>query len=189
MNLFNSEDKLKNYTTIPDIIDDYFSVRLAHYGLRKDYLIDNAEKELIVLSNKSRYVTELLDGTIDLRKKKKTEINEILVDKGYNIIENDEDYKYLVKMPMDSVSEENIEKINKDHHNKLDELNRIKTTTIQQMWLSELELLEQEYLIYQVERERALMGDKKTDKKKSVVKVTGNVKKIKKVKCSVLEIV
>ena len=188
MNLFNSEDKLKKYTTIPDIIDDYFSVRLAHYGLRKDYLIDNLEKELIVLSNKSRYVKELLDGTIDLRKKKKTEINEMLYDKGYNIIENDDDYKYLVKMPMDSVSEENIEKINMEYHNKLDELNRIKATTIQQMWLSELELLEQEYVIYQVERERALMGDKKGDKKK-LVKVTGNIKKIKKVKGFVLEIV
>ena len=186
MNLFNSEDKLKKYTTIPDIIDDYFSVRLSHYGLRKDYLIDNLEKELIVLSNKSRYVKELLNGTIDLRKKKKTEINEMLYGKGYNIIENDDDYKYLVKMPMDSVSEENIEKINKEYHNKLDELNRIKTTTIQQMWLSELELLEQEYLIYQGEREHALMGDKKTDKKKSVVSVRTVKKVIKKVKTCVL---
>jgi len=192
MNLFNSEDKLKKYTSVSDIIDDYFGVRLSHYGLRKEYLIDNLEKELIVLSNKSRYVKELLDGTIDLRKKKKNEINEMLLGKGYNIIENDEDYKYLVKMPMDSVSEENIDKINKEHHNKLDELNRIKATTIQQMWLSELEILEQEYVTYQVERERALMGDKKTDKKtdkKKLVKVTGNIKNIKKVKGFVLEIV
>ena len=50
------------------------------------------------------------------------------------------------------------------------------------MWLSELETLEQEYIVYQVEREKALMGDKK----KSVVKVTGNVKKIKKGKFTVL---
>ena len=54
MNLFNSEDKLKKYGSVSDIIDDFYGVRLEYYGMRKAYLIDVLEKELIVLSNKAR---------------------------------------------------------------------------------------------------------------------------------------
>jgi DNA topoisomerase-2 len=172
MHLFDAEDKLKKYDSVEEIIDDYFVTRLKLYCDRKAYLIDALEKELVVLSNKARYIQELLDGTIDLRKKKKTEIVEMLLSKGYDVIEEDNDYKYLIKMPMDSVSEENVEKLNREHKDKSDELQRIKETSEQQMWLSELEHLEQAYSKYKDER---LQGSE--DKKKKVQMKAGSVKK------------
>jgi len=42
-----------------------------------------------------------------------------------------------------------VEKMLKEHKEKQDELERIKSTTIEQMWLSELEILENEYKEYQ----------------------------------------
>jgi DNA topoisomerase-2 len=173
MHLFDAEDKLKKYDSVEEIIDDYFVTRLKLYCDRKAYLIDALEKELVVLSNKARYVQELLDDTIDLRKKKKTEIVEMLLSKGYDVIEEDNDYKYLIKMPMDSVSEENVEKLNREHKDKSDELQRIKETSEQQMWLSELEHLEQAYSKYKDER---LQGSE--DKKKKVQMKVGSVKKV-----------
>jgi hypothetical protein len=71
-----------------------------------------------------------LEGTIDLRKKKKEQVLEMLESKGYDIIDNDGDYKYLTKMPMDSVTEENVEKLLTEKGNKDVELNVIKSTTI-----------------------------------------------------------
>ena len=130
------------------------------------------EKELIILSNKARYIQELLDDTIDLRKKKKTEIIDILVSKGYNIIDEDGEFKYLVRMPMDSVSEENVEKLNGEHKDKSDELQRIKETTEQQMWLVELEQLEQEYGRFKAERNQG------SDKKKVQLKSGSVTKKV-----------
>ena len=62
MNLFNSEDKLTKYSTVSEIIDDFYGVRLVYYGTRKAYLIDVLEKELVVLSNKVRYIQEVLSG-------------------------------------------------------------------------------------------------------------------------------
>ena len=163
MNLFNSEDKLKKYNSVSDIIDDFCSVRLEYYGTRKAHLIDVLEKELIVLSNKAKYIQEVLNGTIDLRKKKKDEIIQMLQTKGYQKIvsENnvvDEEYKYLVKMPMDSVSEENVEKLLNEYDRKQVELAEIKATTCQQMWLRELDALEQEYGNYRTERDIAING-------------------------------
>ena len=173
MNLFDSEDKLKKYNSVSEIIDDFFNVRLEYYGLRKAYLIDVLERELIVLSNKAKYIQEVLNGTVDLRKKKKDEIIKMLETKGYQKIVNennvvDEDYKYLVRMPMDSVSEENVEKLNNEHKNKTQELAEIKAMTCQQMWLRELDALEQEYVNYRSDRDIAIngLGTKKVVNKK-----------------------
>ena len=178
MNLFNSEDKLKKYESVEEIIDDYYQIRLEYYEDRKDYLIDALEKQIMILSNKAKYIKEVLDGTIDLRKKKKQEIIDMLVDKEYDTVDDDEEFLYLVRMPMDSVSEENVEKLMKEHHEKLDELERIKATTIEQMWLSELEILENEYQEYQKEREQAQIGEIKVSKKKTITKVAGGAKKV-----------
>jgi DNA topoisomerase-2 len=174
MHLFDADDKLKKYDNVEEIIDDYFITRLKLYSVRKAYLIDTLEKELVVLENKARYIQELLDGTIDLRKKKKEEIINMLITKSYTVIDDDSDFKYLIKMPMDSVSEENVDKLNKEHKNKSDELQRIKDMSEQQMWLKELEILEQEYLKYKTERNKT---NEVVEKKKVVVK-TGSAKKM-----------
>jgi DNA topoisomerase-2 len=118
MNLFNFEDKLRKYESVEEIIDDYYHVRLDFYEDRKKNMIDTLEKEIVILSNKAKYIQELLDGTIDLRKKKNTDIIQMLQEKEYAKID-DEDYKYLIKMPMDSVSEENVHKIMKEIHTEL----------------------------------------------------------------------
>ena len=82
-------------------------------------------------------------------------------------------------MPMDSVSEENVEKLVNEHEAKLDELERIKSTTIEQMWLSELDILENEYREYQKDRAQAHLGETKALKKpKTITKVAGGAKKV-----------
>lgn len=178
MNLFNHEDKLTKYGSVSEIIDDYYGVRLEHYDDRKEYMINEIEKCIKVLSNKSRYIKELLNDTIDLRKKKKDEIVNMLVCKNYEEIDGDNEFKYLVKMPMDSVSEENVNKVMNELGEKTEELERIKETTIEQMWLYELEMLETEYIEYLKERSAAAMGESKP----KVVNKTGVKRIVKLVK-------
>jgi DNA topoisomerase-2 len=146
MHLFDANDKLKKYDRVQDIIDDYFVTRLELYQKRKDYMVDALSKELLVLSNKSRYISELLVGTIDFRNKKKEAVIQMLNDKKYSTMNHDEEFKYLTKLPMDSVTEENVERLNKEHADKVAELDYVKTTSTSQMWLKELDVLEKEYV-------------------------------------------
>jgi DNA topoisomerase-2 len=176
MHLFDADDTLRKYEKVTDIIDTYYEVRLKLYGSRKNFMIDALEKELVTLTNKARYIKENLDGTIDLRKKKKEEVNQMLTEKGYDILDNDTDFKYLVKMPMDSVTEENVEKLLKSKGNKELELETIKSTTIYQMWKNELDELKEKYAAYCFEREMIMNGEEHK-KKKSVVKKGGAIKK------------
>jgi len=143
MHLFNDEEKLMKFDNEKEIVDSYFPVRLKYYQKRKDYMVDALQKELTLLSNKARYIQENLDGEIDLRKKKREEILEMLVARKYAVIEDDTDYKYLLKMPMDSVSAENAEKLINDRINKEAELCAIQSTTIENMWLKDLDELKQ----------------------------------------------
>jgi len=173
MHLFDAKDTLQKYEKVSEIIDSYYDVRLKMYNTRKEYMINALEKELIMLSNKARYIQENFDGTIDLRKKKKEEVNSMLLAKGYQQMDEDLEYKYLVKMPMDSVTTENVEKLLKDKGNKEVTLEQVKITTIQQMWKSELDQLKEHYIEYKEDRARLMSG---VQKKKGIIK-KGIIKK------------
>jgi DNA topoisomerase-2 len=175
MHLFDANDKLKKYTTVSEIIDDYFVTRLHLYQLRKDYQISALTKELVLLSNKYKYIEENLEGTIDLRRKSKDTVTELLFSKKYDIIGEDTDYKYLTKLPMDSVTTENITKLKKEHGEKVIELDVVQKMVIEQTWLHELDTLEHEYSRYREERERATMSVKVIKVKKVVKKISSNI--------------
>jgi DNA topoisomerase-2 len=159
MHLFDAEDKLQKFDKVTDIIDNYYDIRLKIYKKRKTYIINALEKELLLLNNKARYILENLNGTIDLRKKKREQVIELLTSKGYNNIDNDLEFKYLTKMPMDSVTEENVEKLLKDKENIETELEIIKNKTINKMWFEELKKLEVLYIEYKEERNKVMNGE------------------------------
>tara|TARA_Y100001935_G_C17310982_1_gene516186 strand:+ start:5821 stop:9240 length:3420 start_codon:yes stop_codon:yes gene_type:complete len=143
MHLFNEHEQLRKYNNVYEIVDEYYSIRYRYYNKRKLYLIDLLSKELVTLSNKAKYIQNILDDKIDLRKKNKEQINTILENMSFD--KDNGNFNYLIKMPMDSVIEENVEKIMKEHANKLNELQEIKNTTIENMWLKELNNLKNAY--------------------------------------------
>ncbi len=166
MHLFDSNERLNKYKNVEEIIDDYYEVRLKGYVTRKAYIIKILERELRILSNKAKYITEILEDTIDLRRKKKDAIIKMLELKGYDKIEGDNEFKYLIKMSMDSVTEENVAKMKGDHETKKGELDNIKNTRPEDMWLGELDELIIEYHKHINERkiQMDMIGNKKNKK-------------------------
>jgi len=145
MHLFNEKEQLKKYDSIYQIIEEYYSIRLEYYNKRKLYLIDILSKELITLSNRAKYIRGNLDDKIDLRKKTKEQINNLLVSMKFDKDLENGNFNYLTKMPMDSVSQENIDKLMKEHSDKELELKKINNSKIQDLWLHELENLKKLY--------------------------------------------
>ena len=169
MHLFNDKEQLRKYENVYEIVDDYFKIRYNYYEKRKEYLINKLENELKVLTNKARFIQYNLDDKIDLRKKSKSEINSIMEKFEFDIGDSG-DYNYLVKMPMDSVSKENVEKLMKEHENKKAELEGIKSSTIEKIWLKELKVLKNSYNEFleeslKMEKSETLEKPKKNKKK------------------------
>jgi len=147
MNLFDYKEQLRKYNDYFDIVIDYVPIRLKYYILRKNYLQQEIEKELNIISNKVKYINLILDDIIDLRKKNKDSINAMLTE--HELVKQQDkkngseyNYNYLIKMPMDSVSKENVEKLNKEHKNKTKMLDEIKRMSIYEMWYKELDEVE-----------------------------------------------
>ena len=181
MHLFDAECKLHKYETVEEIIDDFAKVRLATYADRKQAQIHTMESLLQKLSNRAKYIQYTLADKIDLRRRSAQQITEMLEQHGFDKLADgtseDNTYKYLIKMPMDSVSEENVEKIMREKAETEEELRILKATTEQEMWMNELTLLEKEYGVYKKMRETIQTESK--EKKESKEKQTPVKRKTK----------
>ena len=80
MNLFDSQQRLKKFTTVYEIMDSYFTVRYDLYVKRKEYQMEKLAQQLVKLSNKARFIQEQIvePPTLVLRKKKKQQVIELL---------------------------------------------------------------------------------------------------------------
>ena len=179
MHMFNHEFKLHKYANVEEIMDNFYGVRLDIYGKRKASLIKDMQKKLMKLSNRARYILETLEGVVDLRRKNAQQVSELMDSRKFDKLEGD--YKYLIKMPMDSVTQENVQSILKEKEETEKELNILTATTLEKMWLSELDEFEREYGIYKKRREQIQSGNSATaggggPKSKKVMKVSGGGK-------------
>jgi DNA topoisomerase-2 len=181
MHIFDEKEKLIKCERVEELIERYMQVRMDYYIKRKAYQVVALEKESSILSNKARFITELLEDTLDLRKKKTVEVSAILKARNYQVVDEDADYKYLVRLPMDSVTAENIEKIMQERDRKNAELLTLKQTTETQLWLNELAALKAEYLktlTVVVEKEPSAKKEQSAKKEPSAKKMVTKKSKI-----------
>ena len=166
IHMFDANRKLHKYESIEEIIDAFMTIRLEAYNKRKAAQLIQLRKIYQKLSNRARYIQESLTGAIDLRKKKADEVTALLENLAFDKI--DDDYRYLIKMPMDSVTEENVEAILKETEATAKSIDDLEKTTIQTIWLKELSEFTKEYDSYRAKRVKIQSGSTiKSDKKVS----------------------
>jgi len=167
--MFDEKEKLCHFKSVAEVVEHFMGVRLEGYVMRKASQIKQLTREMEVLKNKARFITEVLDSTIDMRGKKREQVSEMLCNAKYNKLDEDDDYKYLVKMPMDMVTAENVEQLNGEKEKKIAELNALQSTSENQIWLGELDELKKQYADYK--KDRNSCGIKKIVKKLKVTAV------------------
>lgn len=171
MHLFDSKQQLKKYKNVEDIIDIYYHYRYGIYIKRKEFQITKLKKEVKILSNKAKFIKEQCDDIIDLRKKKKQVVIDMLKERNYDIIDEDEEYKYLRTMKIEDVEEENMEKLLKQRDLKIKELSELEKMTVENIWMNELDIFSEKYLEYKRERAARLLGKEVKKKRKKKLKL------------------
>ena len=141
--LFNHQQQIKKYNTVEEIIDAYYPIRYDLYAKRKAFMLNQLQKTIKILSNKARFIEEQCDDVIDLRRKKKTVVIQLLVSRNYDTL--DGNFNYLTKMPLDSVIDENIKKLRDECEKTQKTFDKLKTRTIEKMWLKELKEFRKKY--------------------------------------------
>ena len=138
MYLFNKNETLTKYENANSILNDFIETRMEYYETRKQSQLKHLEGLLMLYSNKYRFITELLENVLDLRKKKATVIETMLIERKYDHLEDKGGYNYLIKMPMDMVNEENVEKLKQDFDQTKEALEALKQKNIVDMYYEEL---------------------------------------------------
>jgi DNA topoisomerase-2 len=151
MHLFDSQMRLHKYESVQEIIDAFYEVRIETYKKRKAAIVNEITNKLLELSNRSKYIQGVLDGTIDLRRKTSKEVDDLLSTFGLTMLENS--FSYLRKMQMDSVTSENVEKILKETKEMQEQLKKLVNTSLKQLWLNDLDNFEKKYVVYKYQRE------------------------------------
>jgi DNA topoisomerase-2 len=151
MHLFDSQMRLHKYESVQEIIDAFYEVRIETYKKRKAAIVNEITNKLLELSNRSKYIQGVLDGTIDLRRKTSKEVDDLLSAFGLTMLENS--FSYLRRMQMDSVTSENVDKILKETKEMQEQLKVLVNTSLKQMWLNDLDNFEKKYVVYKSQRE------------------------------------
>lgn len=83
MVLFNSEGRLTRFKSVQDILQEFYTVRLKGYSLRKEYLLSKLKYDLQVISNKLRFVKEIIEDELEIRKVPMQKLCATLLERGY----------------------------------------------------------------------------------------------------------
>jgi len=153
MVLFNEREQLKKYS-VDQIIDDFCTMRLEFYIKRKKYIISVLEKELRHLGNKERFITEVVNKTLNIMNVDEDVIVKELEKRGYDKestkdTEEGEEikngYAYLLRLQVRTLTANKIKELKNDIEGVRSKLENIKKLSEKQMWLNELEEFKVEY--------------------------------------------
>ena len=173
IHLFNKDGAIQKYDTAIEIIKEWAETRILKYFERKNYQIKNLEKDAKVLSNKMRFILDVIAGNIQIMNKKLKEITARLIELNYPPINtgegegtgndngekedeenpaegadaniNHKHYNYLLKMPISQLTYDRKIILEREY-NELDEkLKNLKNTNIEDLWLNDLLELEKEW--------------------------------------------
>lgn len=145
MVMFDETGKIKKYNSVGEIIDSFCKVRYEFYTKRKAHLIKTIENELVVLSNKYRFLEEVMSDTLVIKDVDEQKIIETMKKGKYHMVDGDESFGYLLGMHIRSFSKQRLEEIKKNIEKFNTELVLLKKKTEKEMWKNDLHEFMKEY--------------------------------------------
>jgi DNA topoisomerase-2 len=174
---FDPSMKIKRYGTVGDMMEDYYQVRLTGYETRKAQELARLNNELQEYDAKARFLLALLEDRMDLRRKTDEEIvvalkaQDLPALDGMDKPDSVDSYEYLLKMRMDRVKASAVEDARKHVEATKLSLEILRSTSAENLWLRDLEVLEKSWVALQATREAASSTAPLKKEVKRVIKI------------------
>lgn len=139
---FDAKGIIKKYESVEEILLEHFHYRLEFYDLRKKYIINLLERELLKETEKARFIKMVIDGTLVIFKVSTNVVIENIEKNNFKKI--DEKYDYLLNMSISSFTQEKIEQLNKIIEKIENELKELRSKEPKDLWYQDLDDLEKE---------------------------------------------
>jgi len=202
IHLFNKNGAIQKYDNTTEIIKEWSKTRILKYMERKEYQIKILEKDFLVLSAKIRFIIDVISGNIQIMNKKMADIAKRLVELKYPRINTDnnhaniiiagniddeekdvnddgeknkdiKDFNYLLKMPISQLTFDRKIILEKEVNDLNTNLNNLRNNRIEDLWLSDLEELEnawnehRDIILKEYDNDRKGIIEPKAGKKKA----------------------
>jgi DNA topoisomerase-2 len=171
MHLFDAESRIKKYATPLDIVDAFCERRLEGYVKRKEVVLKRLRAEAALLRNKVLFLEAVCDGRLVLHEKRDDDLAleaemeslglERLVCCSDSVKQDDDEgdadaearvqkaigsYKYLLAMPMSSLTHRRKEALDAQLSSKNAEIASAEEKTPEAVWGSDLDALVDELI-------------------------------------------
>merc|ERR1719356_253070 len=146
MVLFDSDGKIQKYKNALEIMDEFATVRMKYYKLRKEYLVHKLTLERDLLSNRARFIKMIIEKKLHINNRKKDEVVKDLTKLKFQKFGETKPprtgFEYLLIMQIASLTKERYEELLRMAKEKAAELEKVKKTSPSQMWVTDLDRLE-----------------------------------------------
>jgi DNA topoisomerase-2 len=131
--------ELKIFNKAEEIVKHFVEVRLGWYQTRKDYLIDKTEKQLSLVTNKARFINDIIKGKLKINNVPKDKIITYLETNSYDTVHGS--YDYLLSMAIHSLTKERYEKLLLEKEGCIIALKMLQKIDPKEMYLTDLKKL------------------------------------------------
>jgi DNA topoisomerase-2 len=128
--------KLRIFQTPEEIVTYFVDIRLAYYDKRKEYLKAKLERDLLILTNRSRFIKSIIENKLKVNKVPRAEIEQQLDKLKFDKI--DGSYSYLLSMAIYNLTLEKYNELLKEVADKEKELEALLATKTIDMYLEDL---------------------------------------------------
>lgn len=136
--VLDENNKIVVYNSAKEIIDHYIRVKLEFLQKRKAFQLAKLEHEIRIDFSKYTFIKQVVSDELVISKRKKADIESDL-DKTNNIIKKDDSYDYLLNMPIMSLTEERMEKLQNEIKEKKKTIDRLSSSTVYDIWSNEID--------------------------------------------------
>ena len=146
MHLYSSSNQIRKFCQVAEIEEEHFRARLAAYILRKKHVVKVLAHEVKLLSSKAKFIESKLSGDIVIDNNPFDQVMLKLEEAGLprmgkTFDDADTTYAYVTSLNMFDVTSERVAKLRKEVELKSLKLIELEKTTVEQMWISELDEL------------------------------------------------
>jgi DNA topoisomerase II len=164
MVMYDTNNRLKRYNTVNDILEEFCDVRLKLYGTRKEGQLKQMRHDLLIMQNKTKFINEVLNDTIVLKGKDEEQLSAELTKKKYYAPEGG--FDYLLSIQIRSMTSKRVDSLREQSIKLEKEIKDFEKLSLKQIWSFELDELLKAYPKW----EDAQKGSTKKEKARKATK-------------------
>ena len=142
MHVFDENCSIRKISCPEEIIYRFYLVRKEHYNARKKYLVEKLESEHSLLESKIRFIKHVIEEKIVIFNKKRDFIINQISQITPPLLKVNNSWNYLLDLKIYTLTSERIYELETKMKSMSSELEILKETVIESLWISELKALE-----------------------------------------------